>query len=107
MDTGDNSTVGTKFKLNVTMEPVDGKYHLSNVDWEAEVYTKIGRSQIINKDNARRVDDDNYIIVVDSAIGGAGLYYLTLTAYIPDSDCEGGLRKEVATVSTMVKIDAR
>lgn len=28
----DDSIKGTEFKLNVRMEPIDGKYHLSNID---------------------------------------------------------------------------
>lgn len=68
----DDSIKGTKFKLNVRMEPIDGKYHLSNIDWEVELSTrKVGsKAQIIKKEQARKVTDDDYIIVVDSSIGG-------------------------------------
>lgn len=36
----DDSIKGTEFKLNVRMEPIDGKYHLSNIDWEVELSTR-------------------------------------------------------------------
>lgn len=52
-----DSIRGTEFKLNVRMEPIDGKYHLSNIDWEVELSTrKVGsKAQIIKKEQARKV----------------------------------------------------
>ena len=100
------SVKGTVFKLNVHMEPIDG-FHLADVDWEAEVENPtFRRKHTIKKSESFKVDDDNAIIVVDSSLLGAGLYDLTLTAWIPDQHCEGGRRKERATVSTGVRIIA-
>ena len=103
-----NSIQGTEFKLNVRMEPIDGKYHLSNIDWEVEASTrKVGsKAQIIKKEQARKVTDDDYIIVVDSQLGGAGRYYLLLTAFVPDADCKDGIRTEKVSVDTKVIVDA-
>lgn len=101
-----DSIRGTEFKLNVRMEPIDGKYHLSNIDWEVELSTrKVGsKAQIIKKEQARKVTDDDYIIVVDSSIGGAGRYHLLLTAFVPDADCKDGARVEKVSVDTGVII---
>ena len=92
---------GTEFKVNINMTPIDG-FHMADVGWEAMVFTETSQ-----KDEAIKVDEDNYIIKVDSAILGAGKYYVTLTAYIPDADFDDGLRTERRTMFIGVKIDAR
>lgn len=104
---GQNSVIGTKFKLNINMKPIDG-VHLSDVEWDAIIFTDTGiKNQVIPKKEAIKVDDDNYIIVVDSSVCGAGRYYATLTAYIPDPDFSDGIRTEKRTGFTGVTIDAR
>lgn len=106
-DIGLNSVKGTEFKLNVNMTPIDG-HHMADVGWEAMVFTETSyRSITISKNDAIKVDEDNYIIKVDSAVCGAGRYFVTLTAYIPDQDFEDGLRTEKRTMFTGVTIDAR
>lgn len=102
-----HSAKGTEFKLNINMTPVDGQ-NMASVDWEALVFTETGHKSVtIKKADAIRVDDDNYIIRVDSSVCGAGKYYVTLTAYIPDSDFPDGFRTEKKTVFTGVTITAR
>lgn len=100
-----NSIRGTIFKLYVHMEPIDN-YHLEDVEWEAEVYAEGGFGKRIKfkKEDAVKVDEDNYMVVVDSAIGGAGEYKLILTSYIPDADCPNGIRVEKTRCETDVKI---
>lgn len=100
-----DSLKGTTFKLNVHMEPMDN-FHMEDVEWEAEVYVEgsYGRRIKVKKEDAVMVDRDNYIIVVDSGIGGSGEYVLDLTAYIPDSDCPNGIRIEKASANTDVNI---
>jgi len=102
---GNESVKGTIFKLNVHMNPIDN-YHLEDVEWEAEVFTEggFGKRIKVNKEDAVRVDEDNYIISVDSAIGGAGEYSLIMTAHFPDADCPNGIRVERASCKTGVKI---
>lgn len=51
-----------------------------------------------------KVDDDNYIACIDSGQLGAGLVMMRITARIPDADFPDGLRTEVETVSTEVRI---
>lgn len=102
---GNYSIKGTIFKLNVHMEPMDN-YHLEDVDWEVEAYAEggFGKRIVIRKEDAHRVDADNYIIAIDSAVGGAGEYSLILTAYFPDADCPNGIRVERASCKTGVKM---
>ena len=107
VELGANSVKGTEFKVNINMTPIDG-FHMADVGWEAMVFTETSHKNItIKKDEAIKVDEDNYIIKVDSAILGAGKYYVTLTAYLPDADFDDGLRTERRTMFIGVKIDAR
>lgn len=102
-----NSGKGTEFKLNVNMKAIDG-FHLSDIDFEIEIFTNSRyKIQRIQKSEAIKVDDDNYIVKVDSNICGSGDYYMALTAYVPDTDFDKGVRTEVKTVFTGVTIDAR
>ena len=103
----DNSVKGTKFKLNVYMPPMEG-HHLEDVDFECLVFVENGiKNKKILKKDAIRVDADNYMICVDSSMLGAGRYWMTMTAYIPDSDCDDGIRPEIKTRFTGVTINAR
>ena len=100
------SGVGTDIKINVHMDPIGG-YHMKDVDFIATVYSNTTMKEIvIDKSSARAVDDDNYIIIVDTALIGSGRYYLKFCAYIPDADMPSGIRKEVETVDTDITITA-
>lgn len=104
---GQNSVKGTKFKLNISMPPIDD-YHLANVDWNVLVFTDNGiKTLTVDKRDAIYIDDDNYVICVDTSLVGAGMYFTTLTAYIPDTDFNDGIRPEKRTVYTGVIIDPR
>lgn len=104
---GENSVKGTEFKVNVNMTPI-GNRHMSDIEWECLVFTETSHKSItIKKSEAIKVDRDNYVIMIDSAILGSGKYYVTLTAYIPDTDFVDGFRTEKRTAFTGVTIDAR
>lgn len=103
----DNSVVGTKFKLIIKMEPI-GSYHLADLDWEAKIFVENGnKSAMVTKADARQVDQDSYIIPVDSRVVGPGKYFLTLSALIPDGDFPDGTRTEVKTTATGVTINPK
>lgn len=107
MELGQNSVKGTKFKLNVNMSPIDG-FHLSGIEWQARVWTETSsKAQICTKNESTYVDDDNYMIKVDSAIVGAGVYNVTIYANIPDEDFEDGMRPEVRTAFNVITVDPR
>ena len=102
-----NSVKDTRFKVNINMTPIDG-YHLGNTEWEVKVFVGDGyKNMTLRKSDCIKVDDKNYIIPIDSAILGAGTYYVTLKVEIPDSDFKDGIRVEKRTGSTGVTIDAR
>lgn len=98
-----NSGLGTELKLNVHMEPLDG-HHLKDLDFHVTVYGSPGMSVHVEKKDTIEIDDDNFVVMLDSQALGSGHYYMRFTTYIPDSDFPDGLRTEVVTVDTGVVI---
>lgn len=54
-----------EFKLKVHLEPIDG-FHMSEYDFECALYVYTNRKVVIPKSKMRKMDDDNYIAVVNS-----------------------------------------
>lgn len=93
------SALGTEFKINVHVEPIDG-YHMSDYDFECMLYVYTNKGVVFKKgdESVKQTDEDNYRICVsseDSAKIGKGAVKLKLTAHIPDGDFPDGLRTEV------------
>lgn len=100
------SVLGTEYKINIHVEPIDG-YHMSDYDFEAQLYVYSSRSVTIRKEEMKKVDDDNYIVVVDSVKAlkiGKGTVKLKLIAHISDGDFPDGYRTEIAEVCTGVTV---
>ena len=100
------SALGTEFKINVHVEPIDG-LHMSGYDFECVFYVYTNKRVVIKKSELKKVDDDNYLAMIDTAKGlmlGRGKVNLELTAYIPDGDFNDGVRTEKAIICTGVTI---
>lgn len=98
------SALGTEFKLNVHLEPLDG-LHMSDYDFEVALYVYTNRKVVFQKSKLKKVDDDNYLLMVDTADAlriGRGRINAEITAYIPDSDFSDGLRTEKLVLCTDV-----
>lgn len=98
-----NIFIGTELKLNINIEPMD-EFTMDDYDWLAEVYCSTKRIITISKSSAIRIDSNNYVLLVDSNLLGAGDVKVRLTAYIPDFDFPDTLRSEVSIVDTGLKI---
>lgn len=98
-----NIFIGTELKLNIHIEPIGG-VSMSGYDWEVEVYCLAKNAVTIKKEDAVQVDDNNYIILVDTTKVGAGRVKCKITAYIPDEDFEDGIRTEVCGIDTGIDI---
>lgn len=96
-----NNTIGlgTKPKLNINIEPI-GEVTMDDYDFEVDIYCSLKRVQTTKKEDAIRVDENNYIVLVDSNLLGHGDVKAKVTAYIPDDDFDDGIRPEVAYVAT-------
>lgn len=95
---------GTEIKINISVEPI-GSATMDDYDFEAEFFCSPVRSQVIKKEEARRIDKDNYVMIVDSNQVGVGALKCRMTAYIPDGDFDlDFVRKEVTVIDTGVTI---
>lgn len=98
------TTLGTAYKMNVS---VDGLVNmtLADVDFRCTFYVYTGKELTLEKSEMVRVDNDNYLAVFDSAKLGRGNIKMRMSLDIPDSDCPDGVREEIYTINTGVKIE--
>ena len=93
-----------EFKLNIHLDPIDG-LHMSGYDFECALYVYANRKVVIPKSKMKKVDDDNYIVAVNSIDAmriGKGKVHAEITAFIPDSDFDDGVRTEKLILCTDV-----
>ena len=95
--------LGTELKLNVNIEPL-GKVTMDDFDFEVEAYCNPSKSLVILKKDSIRVDENNYIVRVDTNKVGLGYLKCKVTANIPDTDFSDGRRTEVDSVCTGIVI---
>lgn len=102
--------LGTELKLKITMEPIDG-YNLEDCDFYCLVYCVEGSKKhiILNKGDSRvkQVDENSYVLLVDSCKLGAGTIKIKVVVNIPDADFSSpgdGFRREVTVVNTNISI---
>lgn len=80
--------LGKEFKMNVHLEPIDG-LHMSRYDFECAFYVYTNRKVVIPKSKMRKVDDDNYVAMIETADAlriSRGRINVEIAAYIPDND---------------------
>lgn len=84
------SALGTEYKINVHVEPVDGST-MDDFDFECTLYIYTNKSVTFRKGDeaVKRVDENNYLICVNSQDAmkiGRGSIKMKFVAHIPDSD---------------------
>lgn len=97
------SCLGTDFKINVHVEPIDG-LHMDDYDFTCRFSVYTNRVVQVEKKDMIRVDQDNYVACIDSRKIGSGGVKMRFTAFIPDVDFPDGLRTEVETIYTGITI---
>lgn len=95
--------IGTELKLNIHIEPI-GETTMDDYDFEVEVYCSPKKPIIIPKANSIRIDSDNYVVLVDTNVVGAGDLKCKVTAQVPDGDFPDLLRTEVVCIDTGINI---
>lgn len=103
MVTNTEIVIGSEFKLNVNIEPIE-EFTMDDYDWYVEVYCSAKRVLSLPKETAIRIDNNNYVVIVDSEKLGAGDVKCKVVALIPDFDFPDTTRKEVAMVDTGINI---
>lgn len=94
---------GTELKLNINIEPI-GEVTMDDYDFTCEFYTSPKAVITIEKNKMIKVDDSNYIALLDSQNVMTGKLKCKITAYIPDADFPDMLRTEVVTIDTGMNI---
>ena len=89
---------GTECKFKVSIRPASISHTMDNFEFKVDFYGNAGMVTL-PKDKCQRIDEHNYLAIVDTAITGSGRLDARVTAYIPDLDCEDGIRTEVAIAS--------
>lgn len=95
--------IGTEFKLNVHMDPVDD-VHLGDygIDFTCSFYAK--EEVTLRKSQMIEIDEDNYVAPLDSTALGLGTVGFILDINIPDNHFADGLRREIVPIETKYKI---
>lgn len=89
--------MGTEVKLNISIVPSVLQYTMDQFDFSIDFYGDNGMLNI-PKAQCIRVDESNYVAIVDTSVTGSGSLDARVTAFIPDEDCDDGLRTEVVLV---------
>lgn len=96
---------GTTLKFLVSADLGNG-LHMEDVDFQCSFFRAgLLNSQLVKKEDMLKLSADEYLAVVNTRVIGTGEYYMKLTAFIPDTDVEGGLREEVITIPTGIRIN--
>lgn len=98
-----NVFLGTELKLNINIEPFAG-VTMEDYDFEVEIYCSPKRTIVIPKEKAIKIDESNYVVLVDTNIVGAGDLKCKVTADVPDADFMDMIRTEVVAIDTGIKI---
>ena len=88
---------GTEVKLKISIFASTANYTMDDFDFSVEFYGNIGKVEL-KKEDCIRLDENNYLAVVDTATTGCGVLDARVSAFIPDADCEDGFRTEVVIV---------
>lgn len=95
---------GSDLKLNIHIEPLGG-LTMDDYQWEVKCYCSNEDPITITKSEARRVDENNYIIALNTQNLSVGSLQCIVTALIPDEDFEDdGFRTEIQRINTNINI---
>lgn len=95
--------LGTELKLNIHIEPI-GQTTMDDYDFQVEVYCQSKQIVTLKKEDTIRIDENNYVCPIDTSELGTGTIKCRITAYIPDSDFEDGVRTEICGITTGIEI---
>lgn len=93
---------GTIIKLAVSIELPSG-LTMDDIDFQCK-FSVMLNSQTIKKQEMVRNDKNSYTCFLDTNVIGRGEIYIETTAYLPDTDYEGGIRPEVDKRTTGISI---
>lgn len=95
--------LGSQIVLNVYIEPIDG-VTAKNYDFDVSVYCTPKRAVVNSKEELFTVDDNNYLVLVDTEDIGIGLITCKVEAMLPDERFPNGVRREIKVINTGLNI---
>ena len=100
---GNEICLGTEIKLNVHIKPIDG-VTMDDYSFVANIYCSPSKMIAINKDEAIRIDESNYVCRIDTSNIGIGRLKCKIVAQISDGDFDDGIRTEISVIDTGIDI---
>ena len=92
---------GSQVVFNLHIDPVDG---VSAKEYDFGVVVSAKREVQLAKSDLAEVDDDNYIILLDTTEVGLGEIVIKVEAYLPDGRWPNEVRKEITVIHTGINI---
>ena len=104
--------IGTELKLNINVEPIDGK---SMADYDFDIILRGGKQSItlskkgeVLSAGLKQVDGNNYIVAFDTQDLGLGRIICRVIAHIDDGDFDfqnhDNKRTEITEVNTGIEV---
>lgn len=85
---------GTKTWFNLNLSKVGG-FSMAQYDFAIYYYCSADKVIEVPKEKAFRVDDDNYMFLVDTGLTGRGKLRFAVLPMIPDERIDDAIRPEV------------
>ena len=83
---------------------LEAKLTMDDFNFEVVVYCTPSKSLTIPKNDAVKIDSNNYVVLIDTRIVGAGDLKCKVSAFIDDPDFPDGYRTEIVVIDTGIKI---
>lgn len=97
------SVLGTELKLKVNISPIDG-IPLSDCDFYCIFFVSSAKKVEVHKSKMTKINDDNYMVLLNSKDLGVGTIKMTIKVLVPDADFNDGYRTEIETINTGITI---
>ena len=78
--------LGTTYKLNINIEGLPGT--MDDVDFRCKFWT-YRKELTMDKKDMIRINENNYMAVIDSSLLGRGTIKVQTTVLVPDTDVDG------------------
>lgn len=96
-------SIGTTLKINVNLE-LEGGITMDDISFNCDFY--VGSKHVyVDKYEMVRIDENNYVAVLDSNKLSVGEVWVLVKADIEDTSCPDGIRHEYVRASCNVTID--
>lgn len=89
--------------MNISLNKF-GTFSMAQYDFTIYAYCTSSKVVVINKDEALRIDDDNYMFWVDTAKTDCGKLRFAVKAMIPDTNLPEMVRPEIIELDSGYKV---